>query len=676
MRIRNTTEIKIVFLITSLALTLLIIFVLAGIGEAEGRTITVDDDGGSDYEKIQDAVEAAEDGDMIRVYEGEYHGHVQIQKSINFIGNSSKNTTIIANDEVSALIISANGCNISGFRLTGYGDNDVIAGISVESRNNWIFENNCTENQNGIYVNEGSHNNTITDNELFNNEKSGILLSKSDNNTLRNNTCSYNEEKGISIIGASNNNTLRNNTCSYNRERGISIIGASNNTIQNTICVYNRGAGIYVYSRANNNTIIDNLFQYNIGNGIIILSSYGNDIVNNTSYMNSGTGIDLRYCDIGIINGNTCINNTYGIHLQGSNWINITENVCSENQYDGLYIKGENNNVTFNSIFQNARYGINNGEISLSLYATNNWWGHKSGPYHPILNPTGKGDNVTDYVIFNPWIGKPRTWYVDDDALDGGNGNIDRPFNRIQDAINAGEDGDTILVFNGTYNENVVVDKSVSLIGNGSEVTTIDGGGEGDVVSITADWVNISGFLVTGKVGDKSNTGIMVESDHNQIFQNNCSNKRYGIYLLDSSYNIVYNNTCSWNNYYHGIYLRYSGNNTLQNNTCSANNDDGIDIRYSDNITLENNTCISNNDDGIYLYRSSNCTIKNNTCSANIIWGINLEISSNCTISNNICSSNNNDGIILSSSSNCTLKNNTCKNNDYGIYLSSSNDCV
>ncbi len=38
-------------------------------------------------------------------------------------------------------------------------------------------------------------------------------------------------------------------------------------------------------------------------------------------------------------------------------------------------------------------------------------------------------------------------------------------YTRIQDAVNAASDGDTIMVAAGTYNENVVVNKSVSLIG-------------------------------------------------------------------------------------------------------------------------------------------------------------------------------------------------------------------
>ncbi len=32
-----------------------------------------------------------------------------------------------------------------------------------------------------------------------------------------------------------------------------------------------------------------------------------------------------------------------------------------------------------------------------------NWWGHISGPYHPVKNPGGLGFEVTDHILFDPW---------------------------------------------------------------------------------------------------------------------------------------------------------------------------------------------------------------------------------------------------------------------------------
>ncbi len=71
-------------------------------------------------------------------------------------------------------------------------------------------------------------------------------------------------------------------------------------------------------------------------------------------------------------------------------------------------------------------------------------------------------------------------------------------YEKIQDAIDASQEGDTIRVYEGIYYENVVVDKTLTLIGNGSEETTVDGSYNGDVVKISVDWVNMTGFVITG----------------------------------------------------------------------------------------------------------------------------------------------------------------------------------
>ena len=67
----------------------------------------------------------------------------------------------------------------------------------------------------------------------------------------------------------------------------------------------------------------------------------------------------------------------------------------------------------------------------------------------------------------------------------------------IQEAVNHANDGDRIEVRAGIYYEHIVVNKSVNIIGDGSSVTFIDGGGEKDVIfNVKADDVEISGFTI------------------------------------------------------------------------------------------------------------------------------------------------------------------------------------
>jgi nitrous oxidase accessory protein NosD len=69
-------------------------------------------------------------------------------------------------------------------------------------------------------------------------------------------------------------------------------------------------------------------------------------------------------------------------------------------------------------------------------------------------------------------------------------------FPTIQAPINNASAGDTIYVRNGTYFEDVIVNKSVSLIGENRNTTIIDGNKTGNVLQVTADKVNVTGFTI------------------------------------------------------------------------------------------------------------------------------------------------------------------------------------
>ena len=77
-------------------------------------------------------------------------------------------------------------------------------------------------------------------------------------------------------------------------------------------------------------------------------------------------------------------------------------------------------------------------------------------------------------------------------------------FNTIQAAIDAAIGGETICVADGTYNEDVVINKEITLAGDGATATSIINGVSGaqtGAVSIAANNVTLSGFEINGVDG-------------------------------------------------------------------------------------------------------------------------------------------------------------------------------
>ncbi len=236
---------------------------------------------------------------------------------------------------------------------------------------------------------------------------------------------------------------------------------------------------------------------------------------------------------------------------------------------------------------------------------------------------------------------------VNDDG-DGAN------FTTIQAAINNAQPGDTIYVWAGVYNERIIVNKTVTIIGNGTGNTTINGTGFGDAVRIAENFVNISGFTIQNSGSNTYDGGIRLHRVINcTVSNNNCSNNRNGIYISMGSGHTITNNTCT--NNFRGIFAYQSNSNIIKNNTCDSNQDDGIHVYYSDLNTIAKNNC-SNNSRSIMIYRNSdNNVIENNICNSSSSDDISIVSNSRFNkIANNTCN-----GITIDTSGSNMVFNNT-----------------
>ena len=179
----------------------------------------------------------------------------------------------------------------------------------------------------------------------------------------------------------------------------------------------------------------------------------------------------------------------------------------------------------------------------------------------------------------------------------GGNGTGN--YSKIQDAINDSENGDMVFVYDDSspYNENLEVDKSITLKGENKETTVINGNDSEIVVNISSDNVILSGFTILNHGNYSHRTSIIfVQSNYNVISGNIIKvDNDYGIDIIYSEYTTISGNTITSNTSegWSGILIYEGKNNNISRNIIK-NFRGGIVFAYSNNYSIYGNTLIDN----------------------------------------------------------------------------------
>jgi len=184
---------------------------------------------------------------------------------------------------------------------------------------------------------------------------------------------------------------------------------------------------------------------------------------------------------------------------------------------------------------------------------------------------------------------------VDDDFIDDP---ANHKWNTIQEGVNDASEGDMIIVRDGTYTENINVNKSHLTIKseNGAEKTIVQAANPDDhVFEVTADYVNVSGFTVKGGANGINLEGV----NHCDISNGIISNNSYNGIKLSGSINVTVkdNKVTGWN----GIALGYSSQNRIIGNEVYSGGNSGINLVSSSNNKIEKNN-IHNNSTGLYFH--------------------------------------------------------------------------
>lgn len=187
----------------------------------------------------------------------------------------------------------------------------------------------------------------------------------------------------------------------------------------------------------------------------------------------------------------------------------------------------------------------------------------------------------------------------------------------LQERIAAAAPGDTVIVDGGVFREQVVIDKPLTLVGRNWPL--IDGGGQGDVVTIAADDVTVSGFVIRGTSHSVSLEPAAVKADGADrvtLRNNRILDAHFGIHMTDSAGSTIENNVLDTGREVpverrgHGVYLwRVTG--SVVHGNVVRHAADGIHLEFSEDNGIGANVVTGSRYALHFMYSNHNRVVGN-----------------------------------------------------------------
>jgi len=492
---------------------------------------------GKFYYSIQSAINAASPADTIYVYPGTYNEKVTINKGVSVIGIRGAGQTFIdatglpAGGSFQLVTINApadvlfQNFTVQNAWNTAYDREGILTRASSGTPTYTILNNiirgtnNASDDQDyGFYPQSGAENIVFKYNMITATGANNIVLEKHTGAT----------EIAYNTLDAGCYGTDAIFAMTYN---GMDV-ATLQNVSYNTFNMSTGGPFDYAHrsSAISFNTwpIAPDAKFTNVviqGNTITGLQDYRRGI----SFWNGGGGGGGTIAPVvksNTITGVSGSNNSYGINFVGANAVTgaiVTYNKISATDW-AIYMRtagcAPGTKVNYNTITDNKK-GLDNAVGPSEVDARFNWWGQASGPFHPVTNTGGLGNNVTDNVDYSPWLGKtvgstPMTWHVN-------------PTGTIQEAIDEAKSGDTILVHSGTYTGALYITKSLTIqaastpVIQGSQLFATNYGNREAVIFVeNAQNVILNGLDIEGLgLGPIKSYAVLYENSSGMVY--NCT---------------------------------------------------------------------------------------------------------------------------------------------------------
>ena len=231
------------------------------------------------------------------------------------------------------------------------------------------------------------------------------------------------------------------------------------------------------------------------------------------------------------------------------------------------------------------------------------------------------------------------------------------PGESIQQAIDDAPPGAVICLEEGTWEENLVIGKSVTLRGAGPGNTVI----QSIVKHLAVAWIEgsgieviLEGLTITGARGhcldrpDRCPIGLVAKGSAQVTLQDSqvSDNEGHGLYVEDSA-QVTLQNSQVLGNGDGGLYVLDSARVSLTNCQVSGNGDDGLEVRGSVQVSLQDSQVSGNGGRGLWVNGHAQVSLIDSKVSGNGGHGLLAWDHAQVTLKNSQVSGNGGDGLYM-----------------------------
>jgi parallel beta-helix repeat protein len=294
---------------------------------------------------------------------------------------------------------------------------------------------------------------------------------------------------------------------------------------------------------------------------------------------------------------------------------------------------------------------------------TSDYWGSLDKAFLNVAQGIGK---EIKKLTSDSSINQPRPSLIVDQMERGG-------YTTINEAINAAERGDKILVRQGVYDEAIIMTKPLEIVGDGNLGDVVIRTKEKDTVRFEASTGRINNLMLrqNGRAGF---VGINITQGN--LVVDNCdisSNSLSCIAIEGNAFPKITKNRIH-SSAHNGIILADKSQGLIEENEIFNNAISGIAIEEESNPTIKRNNIRDNKMNGILITSRSQGTIVDNDIFRNVAMGVEIELDSNPMLLKNKIYNNKKSGIGIHKNAQGSIENNLIYDNfDSGIVIHESN---